>query len=65
MKSILDKTFVYVPAHKTNIRETFKRFAAPQPSTATGFAAPSKEGVGQGDVAVAAPIPLRRKLGMG
>jgi hypothetical protein len=62
MKSILDKTFVYVPAHKTNIRETFKRFAAPQDR-------PPKRGEGAADTvhppAVAAPIPLRRKHGMG
>ena len=47
----------------------YKRNAAPQPSTATlgvipsGAAAPSKEGVGQGEVAVAAPrfvAPARR-----
>ena len=30
--------------------------AAPQPSTATVLAAPSQEGVGQGEVAAAAPL---------
>jgi hypothetical protein len=59
-KSILDKTFVYVPAHKTDITGTFKKygFAAPQDR-------PPKRGEGAADTvhppAVAAPIPLRRK----
>jgi hypothetical protein len=32
------------------------KYAAPQPSTAVFGAAPSQEGVGQGDVAAAAPV---------
>jgi hypothetical protein len=64
MKSILDPTFVYVPAHKTDITGTFKKygFAAPQ---AKGNTQPDHGAEVSGSSAVAAPIPLRRKHGMG
>jgi hypothetical protein len=64
VKSILDKSFVYTPSHRTNIAETFRRLrdAARQQGSA-----PLTERTGgreaTGGVVAAAPIQIRRKHG--
>jgi hypothetical protein len=60
VKSILDKSFVYTPSHRTNIAETFAKWkAARQDQAGYEGKGQASNPVGRAPVA-AAPIQIRR-----